>query len=47
MYCTKYSSNGRGVKLNLSSEPFPKEINKHIEYTHDSLQITLLYLEYD
>jgi hypothetical protein len=27
----------RGVKVNLSSEPFPREINKHIEYTRDSL----------
>ena len=26
-----------GVKVNLSSEPFPREINKHIEYTRDSL----------
>lgn len=28
----------RGVKINLSSEPFPREINRHIEYTGDSLE---------
>jgi hypothetical protein len=27
----------RGVKINLSSEPFPREIDGHIEYTADSL----------
>lgn len=28
----------RGVKIDLSSEPFPREINRHIEYTGDSLE---------
>jgi Glycosyl transferases group 1 len=27
-----------GIKINLSSEPFPREINKYIEYTSDSLK---------
>lgn len=28
----------KGVKVNLSSEPFPREINQHIEYTSDSIR---------
>ncbi|MBU2578425.1 glycosyltransferase [Patescibacteria group bacterium] len=27
-----------GITINLSSEPFPREINNHIEYTRDSLR---------
>lgn len=36
-------SNLNGVKINLSSEPFPRKINNHIEFTRDSLNRYCLF----